>query len=76
MRWWKNNNRNRFHSGAPHAALSRLTTANSRDLRRGTTGCIGHIGQSRISRFRRLCVFDICAIINSACRFFGLIRID
>ncbi|AHF88088.1 hypothetical protein RLEG3_03100 (plasmid) [Rhizobium leguminosarum bv. trifolii WSM1689] len=48
-----------------------MITANSKGLRRGTRGCIGLIGQSRISRFRRFCAFNICATINS-----GMIRVD
>lgn len=65
-RWDNDCNRFRFH--APHAALSRLTFANMRV-------CIGLVGQNRVRRFHGPRAFDICRVINNACRFLGMIRV-
>ncbi len=66
------NDCNSFRFLAPHA-LSRLTFANSKDFWCCMRGCIGLIGQSRVSRFHGPGAFDICGIVNNAYRFLGMI---
>ncbi|MBX5272805.1 hypothetical protein HJB99_29805 [Rhizobium sp. NLR17b] len=66
---WEND-RNSFRLLAPRAALSRLT------FTRGMRSYVDFIEQSWISSFLRSRAVDICGTINSACRLFGMTRVD
>ncbi|NNH68134.1 hypothetical protein HLI17_33695 [Rhizobium laguerreae] len=56
------------------AALSRCPFVNLQGLLCDVRSYIGPIGGGRISRFLERGAFDICRVINTACRLFGTIR--
>lgn len=70
------NDCNGFRFFAPHAPLLRLTFAKSKGgFWCSMRGCIGLIEQGRGSRFYGSGAFDICRVVNNACRFFGTMRV-